>query len=103
MVVSPNFQALYSTKNFLMTYFAAKKTLFFHTAITCASLDPVGNGSIAYSPNISEPFDFDTVATHTCNEAYYLEGIGIRTCVGDGSSTTGQWSGAAPVCLGNSV
>ncbi len=45
------------------------------------------------------PFDYLTVAAYTCNPGYGLSGgDSIRTCEGDDSSTTGEWSGTAPAC-----
>ncbi len=70
-------------------------------AVTCPPLNSISNGSIAYSPDSPQRFTFDTVAAHSCNEGYYLVGRGIRTCVGDGSTILGQWSGVPPMCTGN--
>lgn len=36
-----------------------------------------------------------TMAEHTCNENYKLEGNKFRTC-----QNNGMWSGSAPVCKG---
>lgn len=73
----------------------------FSTVITCSALAPVNNGQLVYSA--IAPYDFSTEAMHSCDEGYFLEGNEIRTCQGDGSSVTGQWSGSAPVCSGNYV
>ncbi len=70
-------------------------------AVTCPLLASISNGSIAYSPGSTEPFNFDTVAAHSCDDGFYLMGLGIQTCVGDGSSVLGQWSGILPTCSGN--
>ena len=61
------------------------------------------NGAINYGPDTSEPFDFRTRATYSCSEGFYLPvgGNAERICEGDGSSTSGVWSGTAPpICLG---
>ncbi|XP_064387965.1 uncharacterized protein LOC135336171 isoform X3 [Halichondria panicea] len=67
-------------------------------AVTCPPLNSIRYGSIAYSPDSAQRFTFDTVAAHSCNEGYYLVGRSIRTCVGDGSTILGQWSGVPPMC-----
>ena len=71
------------------------------TAITCSSLSAINNGRISYSPDTTDPFNSGTVASHTCNDGFYLaSGNSVRTCGGDGLNTVGSWSGIAPVCLG---
>ncbi len=72
-------------------------------AVTCPPLNSIRYGSIAYSPDSAQRFTFDTVASHSCNEGYYLVGRSIRTCVGDGSTILGQWSGVPPMCTGNDM
>ena len=72
----------------------------FTVAITCSTLDAIPNGAIVYSPDTIDPFDFETNATYSCNEGFYLEGESIRTCIGDGSSVSGVWNGITPVCTG---
>ena len=62
--------------------------------ITCLFLDPIPNGEITYSPNIS-PFDVGTTATYSCNTGFYLDGNSARTCSGSGT-----WDGSTPRCLG---
>ena len=69
-------------------------------AITCSSLSSISNGAITYNPDMTSPYNFGTVATHTCSEGFYLQGSNARTCGGDGSSVSGVWSGSAPVCAG---
>ena len=70
------------------------------TAITCQSLGTFANGQIAYSPDTIAPHNFGTVATFTCNTGFRLSGDMMRTCGGDGSSQSGEWSGSSPVCVG---
>ncbi len=74
--------------------------LYTLTAVFCAELASINNGSIAYSPDIVAPFDNGTTASYSCNEGLYLEGNQMRTCQGDDSSLIGTWSGMSPVCAG---
>ncbi|XP_064384964.1 uncharacterized protein LOC135333878 isoform X2 [Halichondria panicea] len=67
-------------------------------AISCASLSPINNGSIAYGTDTTDPFDFGTTATYSCNDGFFLSGSATRMCEGDGSSVRGMWSGPAPIC-----
>ncbi len=54
-----------------------------------------------YGPDSTNPFNFGTIASYTCDEGFYLtSGSDVRTCGGDGLNTIGSWNGAAPVCLG---
>ena len=74
--------------------------LFLYIAvISCTSLNTISNGMVAYSP---DSLDFGTTATYTCLEGYFLEGTSTRTCIGDGSGSSGNWNGVAPVCSGES-
>ena len=71
------------------------------TAIECPALSTLANGDISYTPDMTGPLDFATIATHSCNTGFFLMGIGtLRSCGGDGSSTVGIWNGTAPTCLG---
>ena len=77
-------------------------TICFYTVIMCSALSSISNGVITYSPDTSNPYDFGTIAAHTCNSGFFLEGAQLRTCEGDGSLTTsGRWSTIAPACSGN--
>ena len=69
-------------------------------AITCPGLNPVTNGDIFYDPDVFDPYDYDTMATYSCDVGYFLEGNSIRRCSGDGSSTTGSFDGLSPICTG---
>ena len=53
-----------------------------------------------YSPNGTDPFEFDITATYSCIEGFYLEGSANRTCGGNGSSIVGTWSSESPRCSG---
>ncbi len=68
--------------------------------ITCATLDPIADGVITYNPDTTDPFDFGTNATYSCNEWFFLEGNDISTCDGDGTSVNGEWDVTAPQCTG---
>ena len=71
------------------------------TAITCSvSLGSITNGQVTYSPDTTPPYDFGTVATFSCNTGFSLSVDVVRTCGGDGSSQSGEWSGSSPVCVG---
>ncbi len=71
-----------------------------HAAITCVSLTLIPNGVITYAPDTSSPYDFGTNATYSCNDGFFLEGEGVRTCFGDGSNVNGDWNGSVPQCTG---
>ncbi len=80
----------------------SKGHLLFITAITCPPSSTVlFNGSVTYSSNADEngTYPFDTVATYSCFTGFsLLVGDNIRTCTGDGSTTTGTFSGIDPIC-----
>ena len=79
-------------------------TLSFHAAIICPALSDPINGKIEYdggdtsTNNNQLQIPFDTMATYTCVIGFALIGNDIRTCTGDGSSTTGAFSGIDPTC-----
>lgn len=77
------------------------------SAITCPllTLPDHSSGSIDYSPDVRAPYDFGTRATYhiNCNESFERaqeRGDDVRTCVGDGRSSSGEWNGTAPICSG---
>ena len=72
----------------------------FCTDISCSFLNRDTNGLITYSPDTTDPFDFGTRATHSCNEGFYLDGNDTRSCTGDGLSTIGEWTLTMPTCPG---
>ncbi len=73
-----------------------------YTAIQCSSLAAIDNATISYNPVGTEPFPFNTEATHTCDTFYTLtSGDALRVCGGDCSNTTEVWSGTAPGCSRN--
>ncbi len=68
--------------------------------MVCSDLVSVNNGQISYS-SVSLPYEFDTVASYTCNTGFGLVGMGTRTCISDGGlSSVGIWDGVAPSCEG---
>ncbi len=81
-----------------------KLFMFFYTAIQCPALNDINNGDISYnSGNNAGQFGFNTEATHTCDNGYFLSnGNGVRVCEGNDSSTVGMWRGDIPVCTGES-
>jgi len=83
----------YNNYNYVPSYFSIVE-------IFCSELDSVANGLISYIPDTTPPFDYRTVAIHTCNEGYFREGNDLRTCTGDGLSTDGDWDGDRPTCRG---
>ena len=77
---------------FLLVY------IYIYTAIECPALSDLTNGFIVYASDITSLYDFGTTATHSCNKGYSLVGDEIRTCGGDGTSTTGEWDLSEPSC-----
>ncbi len=47
---------------------------------------------------IGRHLDYESVATYSCNNGFSVVGGNTRTCTGDGSSTTGAFTGVAPTC-----
>ena len=72
------------------------------TVIICPALPAVDNGMVVYFENTTaSSYDFATQAMYKCSESYTLvEGDAVRTCVGDGSSSIGNWDGVAAICSG---
>ena len=70
----------------------------FCTAVMCSVLTSPENGMIAYSSDITAPYDHGTVATYSCSTGFGLTGEATRTCTDGDGSTAGVWSGAAPTC-----
>ena len=74
-------------------------TVYIATALTCSGLSVPQNGRIFFTPDTTSPYDYNSVATYACNPGFGLTGGDpTRTCGGDDSSTSGVWSGTAPVC-----
>ncbi len=69
--------------------------------ITCPELVVPENGYTAFSTDLDAPYDLGVTATYSCADGFSMEnGDSERTCGYDGGSTVGQWSGDAPVCVG---
>ncbi len=69
-----------------------------NAASTCTSLTPPTNGIISYSPDNTPPFNYQTMATYSCNPGYGLSvGDSVRTCISS-SAGAGEWTGTAPIC-----
>ena len=46
-------------------------------------------------------YNLSVMATYSCDSGLLLEnGDEVRMCQHDGVSVTGEWSGSAPVCMG---
>ncbi len=65
-----------------------------HAALVCPALAPIPNGANTYAPDVTAPYDVDTVATHTCDPGFLLSGFETRQCLAGGI-----WSGLIPACL----
>ena len=68
------------------------------TGIECSALADILDGTIAYSTDMTIPYDFGTTATYFCDSGFSLVGNNIRTCGGDGSSVNGVWDLSEPSC-----
>ncbi len=71
------------------------------TAIVCPAVAAPSSGSIDFggaSSDGNSNYAFDVVANYSCNSGFSLVGKSLRTCTGDGSTTTGAFDGAAPTC-----
>ncbi len=66
-----------------------------HAAFICPALAPIPNGAIIYAPDMTAPYDVDTVATHSCDPGFRLSGFETRQCLAGGI-----WSTLIPVCVG---
>ena len=59
----------------------------------CDPLTTPTNGLITYSPDTTPPFDFETMASYSCNVGFGLRNGGtVRSCV-NSAVISGQWSG----------
>lgn len=77
--------------------------LYVQSAITCAALGPLTDGSIVYSGDVDStaPYDINSLATHSCNIGFSLQGSNSRTCTIDNTSPTGGvFDGSIPTCVG---
>ncbi len=61
------------------------------------------NGSVSYGGAVTDvngSFEFNVMATYSCDTGFALINSDSRTCTGDGSSTTGAFDGEVPTCEG---
>ncbi len=70
------------------------------TAIMCSSLSSISNGVVTYSPDNTDPFAFGTIATYTCNNGFYLQGLFFAQVCG-GNPLIEDWNGSPPSCPGD--
>ena len=57
------------------------------------------NGAVTYATDTMANFELGTVATHSCDNGFSLQGPVVRTCMDDdGMDTVGVWNGTAPTC-----
>ena len=64
------------------------------------------NGTIDFggaSRDENGTYIFAVVATYSCDTGFSLVGDSTRTCIGNGSSTTGAFDGIAPICAGTTT
>ncbi len=68
--------------------------------ITCSPLNALTNGTVTYNDveDDSGNLKFETQATYSCDTGFSLVGDHIRTCTGDGNSTSGVFDGVPPTC-----
>ena len=65
---------------------------FISLAIECPELTLV-NGAVIYTTDTTANYDLGTVATHSCNDGFVLQGSSTRTCMDDdGLDAVGVWS-----------
>ena len=69
-------------------------------AIQCFELDSPENGSVEYSGSLGQGINFGDTATYSCETGFGLSGNAKRTCIGNGTSSLGQWNGIEPTCEG---
>ena len=59
------------------------------------------NGGITYDGGEMTNLTVGTIATHTCDEGFSLDGQSTRTCMDDDQADTiGVWSAEMPSCIG---
>ena len=65
-------------------------------AVFCSLLPDLANGVITYASDTTDPFDYLTTATYSCDSGYGLGAaqMGVtRTC-----GTMGEWTGSSVTC-----
>ena len=76
--------------------------LFLSTDIQCPALPNFTNGVITYSMVGPDEFPDSTMATYSCNDGYFLQGEGGRTCYIPVGALVGEFDGEEPLCIGKS-
>ena len=64
----------------------------FFSPVTCDALN-LKNGHVSYTSYYQQGYPFDTVASFSCNQGYYLSRTEETTC-----QTTGKWNMDPPEC-----
>ena len=97
IIISFNWQSTGHIFHILVYSFFIVSTL----AIACEDLPDPSNGEINFSLDKTAPFEFETTATYSCDPGFGISGGDpVRTCGGDGSSPSGEWTGNASTCEG---
>ena len=72
--------------------------LFLCVAIECPELTLL-NGMVTYTTDMMADFEVATVATHSCDAGFVMQGSTTRTCVDDdGMDNVGVWTESPPTC-----
>ncbi len=65
----------------------------------CASLSPPTNGRVAYFTDSAPPYDYDTVATYTCDIGFGIAGGDVNSvCTDENNEAVGRWTRIPPTC-----
>ncbi len=63
--------------------------------LICSDLPSLLNGAICYNGGSTDIRPLNTIATHSCNTGYTLNGDSVRVCQNDRT-----WNGSPPTCQG---
>ena len=80
--------------------FCLVSLLFLFAATFCPTLPGISNGTISLVGDMGGLSVVGTNATYYCDRGYYLQSDATRSCMGDGLSVNGTWSGMEPACIG---
>ncbi len=83
---------------YFQEFYSVHKLDDFLAVIQCFALAEIMNGDIEYNANSTSSFVYGTMATYSCREGFFREGVGRRVCRENGGSDNGQWEGTDPVC-----
>ncbi|XP_064386046.1 CUB and sushi domain-containing protein 2-like [Halichondria panicea] len=61
--------------------------------LICSDLPSLPNGAISYNGGSTDIRPINTIATHSCNTGYTLNGDSVRVCQNDRT-----WNGSPPTC-----